>query len=288
MSNQLVKANAKLVDDVALKINTFVEGGELVLPSSYIASNALKSALLMLQEIKDNNKKPVLESCSKESIANALLDMAVQGLNPLKSQCYFIPYGGKLQLQRSYFGDIVAAKRVDARIGDIVAMCVYEGDDFQFEIINGQRVITKHGQSLGNIDNNKIVGAYAVVNDIEGNAIHTEIMSFTEIKQAWNMGFNGPGLDKLNPKSTHAKFTQEMSKKTVIKRAVKLLMKASDDSSLVSDAFHRTDENEYTQTKAIETPEQAYEEVQAEAEEVVDVVVEDETPITTNDEGPGF
>jgi recombination protein RecT len=38
----------------------------------------------------------VLQACTRDSIANALLDMAVQGLNPAKKQGYFIAYGKQL------------------------------------------------------------------------------------------------------------------------------------------------------------------------------------------------
>ena len=90
-----------VVDTVLSKIKDFEEAGELKLPANYSAANALKSAWLILQETKDRNDKPALVVCTKESVANALLDMVVQGLSPMKKQCYFIVYGSKLTLQRS-------------------------------------------------------------------------------------------------------------------------------------------------------------------------------------------
>lgn len=53
-----------------------------------------------------------MEVCSRESIANSLLDMVVQGLSPAKTQCYFIVYGNQLQLNRSYFGTQAVLKRL--------------------------------------------------------------------------------------------------------------------------------------------------------------------------------
>lgn len=79
-----------VVDTVLSKIKDFEEAGELKLPANYSAANALKSAWLILQETKDRNDKPALVVCTKESVANALLDMVVQGLSPMKKQCYFI------------------------------------------------------------------------------------------------------------------------------------------------------------------------------------------------------
>lgn len=89
-------AQKDVVDNVLAKITKFEETGELVLPSNYSAANALKSAWLILQETVDRNNRPVLETCSKESIANALLDMVVQGLSPVKSNVI------SLLMERSY------------------------------------------------------------------------------------------------------------------------------------------------------------------------------------------
>lgn len=45
---------------------------------------------MTLQSMTDKNRKPALTVCTKDSIANSLLDMVVQALNPVKKQCYFI------------------------------------------------------------------------------------------------------------------------------------------------------------------------------------------------------
>lgn len=114
-----------LVDSVSHKLRKFADKGELVLPSNYSIENALKSAWLMLQETVDKDKRPVLLACTKASIANALLDMAVQGLNPGKKQCYFIAFGTKLLCLRSYFGAMVVAERVGLS-SDMVHVVPYQ------------------------------------------------------------------------------------------------------------------------------------------------------------------
>jgi len=100
-----------VADFVLSKIQKLQSNGEIYFPNNYSPENALKSAWLKLQETKDKNDKPVLQSCTQISIANALLNMVVQGLNPMKNQCYFIPYGNQLTLMRSYFGSIAVAKQ---------------------------------------------------------------------------------------------------------------------------------------------------------------------------------
>ena len=226
-NKQVVSVDDKIItNQVLAKINQFQQSGELTIPNSYSPENALKSAWLILQETVDLNKKPVLEVCTKMSIANALLDMVVQGLSPLKKQCFFIPYGNKLQLSRSYLGAIAVAKRV-GNVKEVRANCIFEGDDFDYEIdINtGRLKILKHKPSLENIDTSKIKGAYAVViyND---DSTSVEIMNMTQIKSAWNQGKakgNSPA---------HQSFSDEMAKKTVINRALKTVIGSSDDSGL--------------------------------------------------------
>lgn len=215
-----------ITNQVLAKINQFQQSGELTIPNSYSPENALKSAWLILQETVDMNKKPVLESCTKISIANCLLDMVVQGLSPVKKQCYFIAYGNKLQLSRSYLGAIAVAKRVGG-VKEVRANCIFDGDEFDYEIdVNtGRLKILKHKPTLENIDTTKIKGAYAVViyND---DSTSVEIMNMTQIKSAWNQGKakgNSPA---------HQSFSDEMAKKTVINRALKTVIGSSDDSGL--------------------------------------------------------
>jgi recT family protein len=219
-------AQKDVVDNVLAKITKFEETGELVLPSNYSAANALKSAWLILQETVDRNNRPVLETCSKESIANALLDMVVQGLSPVKKQCYFIAYGTKLQLMRSYLGTLAVAKRV-AGVKVAAANCVYEGDKFVYNIdpATGLKRIVEHSQSLDNLDVNKVKGAYAILG-MEDGRIVVEIMNINQIKQAWMQGAT------KGSSPAHKNFSDEMAKKTVIGRACKLLIGMSDDAAL--------------------------------------------------------
>ena len=110
----------ELSTEILNKVNLFVETGELKIPSDYSPANAIKGAFLILQELQDRDKNPVLVSCSKNSIAQALFKMVVEGLSPLKKQGYFIPYGKELSWSRSYQGSIALAKRVGG-VSDIVA-----------------------------------------------------------------------------------------------------------------------------------------------------------------------
>ncbi|MBB6696270.1 recombinase RecT [Clostridium algidicarnis] len=240
MENKAVATQERNITDKVLSRVKSLEGkGELKVPGNYSPENALKSAYLILSETMDRDKKPVLQSCSEASIANALLDMTIQGLSPSKKQCYFIPYGGKLQLSRSYLGTVAVTKRLKG-VKDVKAYCIYEGDEFdqEYDISTATLKITKFNPKFENIDINKIKGAFAVVLGEDG-PIHTEVMNINQIKKAW-----GQGAAKGNS-GAHNNFADEMAKKTVINRACKMFANTSDDSDLLIEAFNNSDEKTY-------------------------------------------
>jgi recombination protein RecT len=235
-NNNLALIKKDVVDVVGKKVQEFVSKGEINLPQNYSVENAMKSAWLILQNTVDKDKRPVLQVCTKDSIANSLLDMAVQGLNPAKNQGYFIAYGRQLVFQRSYFGTMAVTKRVTGA-KDIFAEIVYKGDEFEYEIKRGNKIITKHVQRIENIDPDNIVAAYCtIVFDDEHH--FTDIMTWQEIQKAWSKS-------KMNPQkegSTHKEFPQEMARRTVINRACKRYLNSSDDGSLLMYHVNRADE----------------------------------------------
>lgn len=242
--NALATTKNEIVDLVANKVRQFATDGQLNFPANYSPENALKSAWLILQETVDKDKRPVLSVCTTASVANSLLNMVVQGLNPAKKQCYFIAYGTNLVCQRSYFGTMAVTMRVDDQIEDIFAQEVYEGDEFEYQIVRGRKVIAKHVQKMGDVDKAKIVAAYCSVVYRDGSEA-TTIMTLDEIKQAWKQSQMRPVTDggEIKQGSTHEKFTADMAKKTVINRACKRIVNASDDSDLVIQAFRAADQD---------------------------------------------
>lgn len=267
MSNNLALIKKDVVDVVEKKVQGFVSKGELHLPPNYSVENAMKSAWLILQSTVNKDKRPVLEVCSKDSIANALLDMAVQGLNPAKKQGYFIAYGKQLVFQRSYFGTMAVTKRV-AGARDIFAEVVYKGDEFEYTINRGNKVITKHVQRIENVDPGNIVAAYCTI-IFDDERQFTDIMTWAEIQKAWSKSKMSPEKEG----STHKEFAQEMVRKTVINRACKKYLNSSDDGSLLVQYINRADEVAAEAEIEAEIEENAN-------QELIDIEyeVEDETP----------
>ncbi len=235
-----------ICDHVLTSLRQMETEQQITLPKDYSAANALKSAWLMLQEAVDKDKKPVLDVCTRNTIANALLDMCVQGLNPAKKQCYFIAYGNKLQLSRSYMGTLAVARRVGGLI-EANAQVVYQGDEFAYEVDpnSGRIKILNHNQDFANIDTSKIKGAYCVLL-LEGGKTKVEVMSIAQIKKAWEQGATKGGSP------AHNNFTDQMAIKSVINRACKILINSSDDSSLYfEDPEIITSKNDEANTKDI-------------------------------------
>jgi len=207
---------------VLAKIESFQNSGELTLPKDYNPENALKSAYIILSDPKNN----ILAKCDKSSIAEALLKMVVYGVSPIKKQCYFIPYGEKLECSISYAGNIAIAKRY-GNLKAIKGNAIFDGDVFEFEVDqkSGRKKLISHIQTLESVGSNKIKGAYAIFELNNGDS-DMEVMNITQIQASWNQG----GSKGASP--AHKNFPDQMAVKTVINRACKLLISSSDDSVL--------------------------------------------------------
>lgn len=243
--NVIAKASSKeLYSQTLDKVNAYRNEGRLSLPENYSPGNAIQSAQLVISEVVDRNKKPALEVCTKASIAQALLDTVLQGLNPGKKQCYYIVYGDKLVMQRSRYGEEHLAKSLCPEIEGIYPDVVYKGDIFKYIKKHGRTVITEHQQELCNIDKSAIVAAYCTIVYKDGTESST-IMTIDEIHAAWRMSKQRPFDDKGNliASSTHGQHTAEMAMKTVVRRACKPIINSSDDRNLIIlDSVRRTDD----------------------------------------------
>lgn len=275
-----------IAENVLNRVKAFEETGMINVPKDYSAPNALRAAWLILLETKTLDKRPVLEVCSKESIANALLKMVIQGLNPVKHQCAFIAYGNTLNMQREYAGTIAIAKR-DAGVKSVAANVVYEGDEFAWD--NNpetlEKKVTKHTQSLDSLEKANIKGAYAIVEYADGKR-KTEIMSWGQIQKAWQQG------PTKGQSPAHKNFPDQMAMKTVINRALKIDVNSSDDGALLDDEPQNNDVKmafvkQEVLDNANKTPLGIDEDVDKATGELVSEKIEVSIAEKTND-GPGF
>lgn len=238
------KTGREVVDMVAGKIRAFMQSGQIDLPKNYSVENALKSAWLILQTVKDKDNKPALDVCTRASLANSLLDMIIQGLNPAKKQGYFIMYGNTLVFQRSYFGSMAILQMVNPNVGDFAYAVVFAKDKFKYGIKDGKKFITEHQQDIENVNKSDIVGAYCIIFNKAGEPMRTEIMTFDEIKQSWRQSKQKPITDsgEIRSDSVHGKFTADMCLKTVINKACKILINASSDNALLLERINKAED----------------------------------------------
>jgi len=234
--------NNAFIDGLAAQLKTKEEYG-LTFPPDYNPTNALNGAYLILKETKDKSNKYVLETCSQSSIANSLLDMVTMGLSAQKKQCYFVPYGGKLQCMVSYHGHKTMAHRYGAK--NIISEVIYEDDEFSYHIENGRKILDKHKQDFRNIDLAKVVGAYCIIELSDGNT-YMEVMNIKQIETAWKKGF---GYKKGS--GTHSDFTDMMAKKTVTSRACKQIVQQYGDV-FAQEAFENAEERSGDDITAID------------------------------------
>ena len=246
------------------RVTGWQETGEVVLPKGYHVGNAIKLAWLYLQTVENLQHQKAIDYCTKDSICNALLNMVINGEYPQK-HCYFIMYGNRLEWQERYLGKLMRAKR-DTEIGKVNAQVIYEGDEFVYTIDeNGEKQLVKHVPNLANIDNTKILAAYAVVINKDGTR-HIEVMTRTQIQKAWEQG-------AMKGKSgAHTNFTDQMCMKTVIQRACKIAL----DST--ADPGDDDDPNHYDEATAEREAAQGRQAIDAEAVEVKDEQVAAQAP----------
>lgn len=275
----------------------------LCFPESYSIRNAMQSAFLMLKDAEDKDGNSLVSVCTQESIVQSLMQMATQGLNPIKKQCYFVAYGNKCKLVPSYFGTLAILNRVKNLKRQPVANVVREGDVFEYgyDMDTLEMKIHKHETSLENLDK-PVIAAYAVIETDKERVV--EIMSRKQLEASWAQGQSWKSAKKRGYESaTHKNFSEEMAKKTVLNRASKKLINATDDSSIMNEeglqAFNEVENNDNldlvaekreqdVKDKANATPFPEVETVEGEivseeeVEEVMVEVVEEENSTNTD------
>lgn len=237
-ANKLVSRERNISERVANRVQELVESGRINLPANYSVGNALSSAWLTLQNVKDSQGRLALEVCTKESVANALLDMSIMGLNPAKKQGYFIPYGDQMTWFTSYFGKCAVVKRLKGIETEPVATIIYEGDEIELAFNElGEEYVKSHKTSWQNKQKGVRVGAYATVK--QGNITRSAVMTMAEIKEAWTKN------PSPKNKRDHVEFEGEFMKRTVINRLVKMIIQTSNDDDLLAEIMIVNEDKHY-------------------------------------------
>lgn len=234
--------NTTIADSILRSFSNLAMQGQLVFPKGYAYGNQLK---LMYTSLSQDGK---IAEATPASIGEALVEAVIQGLEIDKKQVYFIVYGKKLQMFRSYYGDVKVALDTGL-IKDIRARVIYKNDTYDIDTDElGGEIITNHRTKLENHDND-IIGAYAWATYPDGTKQFC-IMSKKEIDANWSNSKNPNG-------SVQKQFPQEMAKRTVIRRLVKMIFNTApstltDAQKTVIRSYNKTTEDEYDNSKTTE------------------------------------
>ena len=230
--NQVDFKEKNISDSVLKSVKELQDAQGLVLPVGYNPTNALKSAYLKLAEQGYLNT-------DQTALAQALLNMCIQGLNTGKNQCYFINYGGKVNMMRSYFGDRTVLLNYGL-VKDVQANIIYEGDEVNIWYENDYMKV-EHKTSWQNYGKT-IVGAYAFAVLPDGRKIY-DIMQIDRIKKSWAMSKNNANNKLQNT------FTDDACKRTVIRHLAKNIFNQTADSDVLVRSYNESTENEYDHTR---------------------------------------
>lgn len=223
-------------DQVIARVEELNKVG-FVMPKDYLYVNAIKASMLVLQELKDKNGKHALEVCTPTSVASALFEMAIKGLDVSKKTAYFIVRGDKLCLHESYFGKALQVKRIYPNF-DPHPVVIHEGDEFVYTIDpeTGYKKLVKHEQKLENLDKD-FVGAYMYIPTADGKQ-DLYIMSKRQIMQAWSKSSS-------REMSVHKSFSEKMCSKTLVNSACNMIINSTPD--LAYAANENEDGEEYNE-----------------------------------------
>lgn len=256
MATKEIAVKTNVGDQVIARVNSLCEAG-FTTPSDYNYINAIKSSMLVLQELKDKNGKPALEVATPASVATALFEMSVRGLDASRKTCYFLMRGDKLCMHESYFGKILQVKRIYPNF-DPHPVVIHEGDVFEYCVDpeTGCKKIVKHEQKLENLDKD-FIGAYMYLPTANGGQ-DLYIMSKKMIVTAWSKSSS-------REQTVHKTFTEKMCIKTIINSGCNIIINSTPDLAYASNDSEVDNDTSTKEKKDFE-----YAEVIDDTEEVVD------------------
>ena len=190
-------------------LNESLDKQVAALPKDFNKQRFLQNCMTVLQDGQTDFSK-----CEPSTVVRTLLKGAFLGLDFFNGECYAIAYGGNVQFQTDYKGEIKLCKRYSSNpIKDIYAKVVREGDEFLEEIVNGNQSVSFKPKAF---NNGEIIGAFAVCLYKDGGMIY-DTMSKDEIEHT-RKTFSKQADGKAWKNSYG-----EMCKKTVLRRLCKLI-----------------------------------------------------------------
>ena len=198
-----------------MEFERYIKTQKAALPAGFNQERfALNTVTVISEMLKDKKKKTELCKLTFESMAVCLCKAAYLGLDYFNGECYAIPYGGELNFQTDYKGEIKMCKRFSRNpIKDIFAKVVRQDDFFTEEVDAGVQNVIYRPQPFSN---KPMIGAFAIVVFKDGSMMY-DTMSVEEIENVRNT------YSKAKDSQAWKSSTGEMYKKTVLRRLCKLI-----------------------------------------------------------------
>jgi recombination protein RecT len=177
----------------------------MALPKHLTADRLLRVAMTSIQ------RTPKLLDCTQQSLLACVMTCAQLGLEPdqFLGQAYLVPYGNVCTLIPGYRGYIALARR-SGEVQSVSSQVVYENDHFVLQY--GIEEKLEHTPAEG--DRGSVKGAYVVFKYKDGSYSFDYMAKgdIDKIRKRSKAANDGPWVTDYD----------EMAKKTVIKRHVKL------------------------------------------------------------------
>jgi recombination protein RecT len=189
---------------------------QAALPKSIPAEGFIRRIITSVQlepKLLAADRKSLVVACMKAAQDGLLLDGREAGLSVYNDR----QNGGQTVAYLPMVGGILKKIRQSGEISSIRAHVVYEGDEFEYELGDDERIVHKPNLTA---QGGKIVAAYAIAKFKDGD-IQREVMSRAQIQR---IASKATGIGKRCWESDEG----EMSKKTVIKRLSKRLPSSND------------------------------------------------------------
>lgn len=189
---------------------------QAALPKSIPAEGFIRRIITSVQlepKLLAADRKSLFVACMKAAQDGLLLDGREAGLSVYNDR----QNGGQTVAYLPMVGGILKKIRQSGEISSVRAHVVYEGDEFEYELGDDERIV--HRPNL-TAQGGKIVAAYAIAKFKDGD-IQREVMSSAQIKK---IASKATGIGKRCWELDEG----EMSKKTVIKRLGKRLPSSND------------------------------------------------------------
>lgn len=218
----LTTSNAKtaLVEQLRKSFAMMQGEFEKVLPPYIPAERFVRVVMTSVQ------KNPALLDANRQSLYQAAMFAAQDGLLPDGAECALVPRKGVVEYTKMYRG-LLKLLWQSGQVGSVQTEIIHANDKHDVEF--GDQARISHKPAFPG-DRGEPIAAYAIIH-LKNGFVHRELATVDEIKKAQAM--SGAGAGQSTP--AWRNWWDQQARKFVLKRAVKLLPLSAEDRERLSD-----------------------------------------------------